>query len=68
MVIFATIYSSVLTKSFRLFRLNFLVIKPRKTQNQLRFETLKLTASIPSVSHTETGTDSLCTDRLRVLA
>jgi len=48
--------------------LNLIVIKPRKTQNQLRFETLKLTASIPSVSHTETGTDSLCTDRLRVLA
>jgi len=48
--------------------LNFLVIKHRKTQNQLRFEIVKSATSIPSVSHTETGTDSLCTDRLRVLA
>ncbi len=45
-----------------------IVTKPHKAQNQSCFESVKSTASIPSVSHTETETDNLCTDRLRVLA
>ena len=66
--LFMLLANSHLSKTVGYLHLNFLVIKPRKTQNQLRFEIVKSTASIPYPSRTETETDSLCTDRLRVLA
>ena len=65
--LFMLLANSHLSKTVGYLHLNFLVIKPRKTQHPRCFEIVKSKTLTLLLSRTETETDNLCTSHSQVL-